>query len=485
MHRQLVRDELYPFLDKLIFAIFVLLLPFALAGGTATFNDGDSSWHIAAGRWIMAHGAVPSTDPFSFTMGGQPWVAFEWLSQIIYAAAFDAAGYPGVATVAVLAIMSLHLVIFVFLRRRVGPVAILASFVAMDLILTKFVLARPHILVWPVAAVWTAILIDSKDKGRAPPLVLALLMLLWANLHGSFILGFVIAGCIALDALVTANWSKRVFTDWLLFGLAALLAAQLNANGATGFAYPITVIGLEHLTFIEEWGPSMPSRTPFFFVFLVGAMGALLFKRVKLGLGEILLLSILLLLALAQVRQQCWLAMVAPMILAPRLAALDRAGIAPLFLSIANRRLWFAAAATAGISILLARLALPLQPSETFSNPRTLIAHIPSELRSRPVFNQYSFGGPLILAGIRPYIDGRSDLYGDAFMSDYVKMTDGDLGRFDQAVRKYGIIWTMLPPKMRLTKLLDASPAWRRLYADKVGVIHVRRTKPPLSEETR
>ena len=99
MHRQIVRSELYPSLDKLIFAIFVLFVPTAMGSATKIFGDGDVSWHIAAGRWILAHERVPTIDPFSFTMTGQPWVAFEWLSQIIYAAAFNFAGYAGLAAV--------------------------------------------------------------------------------------------------------------------------------------------------------------------------------------------------------------------------------------------------------------------------------------------------------------------------------------------------------------------------------------------------
>ena len=475
MHRQFVRGELYPLLDKLIFAVFVLFLPFALGSGLENFGDGDVSWHIATGRWILAHGTVPSTDPFSFTMGGQPWIAIEWLSEIIYAAAFEAAGYSGVAAVVILAIMALHLIVFAFLRRRVGPIAMLASFVAMDAVLTMFVLARPHILVWPVVAAWTAILLDSRDRGRAPPFACALLMLLWVNLHGSFILGFVIAGAVALDALMDANWNRRAFTDWLTFGLVALVAALFNPNDIAGFVHPVTVMGLKNLKFIGEWQPSNPSLTPIFYAVLMVTLAALLLRRTKLALGEMLLLLGLLLLAFMQVRQQCWLAIMAPLILAPRLVASGREETAPLFSSAANKQRWLVAAGVGLLLAMTARLALPLQPKENMANPRTLLSHVPVALRSQPVFNGYSFGGPLILAGIEPYIDGRSDLYGDVFVADYVQITEGDLARFDQSVRKYGITWTLLPPTMGLTKALDASPLWQRIYADKIGVIHVRR----------
>src|SRR5439155_6832644 len=71
---------------------------------------------------------------------------------------------------------------------------------------------------------------------------------------------------------------------------------------------------------------------------------------------------------------------------------------------------------TAGVAALLltVRAAVPLQPTENEANPWHLIAMVPPELRSQPVLNGYSMGGPLILSGIRPYVDGRGDMYGDA-----------------------------------------------------------------------
>jgi hypothetical protein len=92
------------------------------------------------------------------------------------------------------------------------------------------------------------------------------------------------------------------------------------------------------------------------------------------------------------------------------------------------------------------------------------------------VFSDYGFGGPLILAGIKPYVDGRNDLYGDAFNADYFAIADGDLARFDRAVGRYGVRWTILSPKANSALIagMEKSGKWRRIYADRVGMIHVR-----------
>ena len=460
--------------DYLLFGLFVVMVPFALGGSTAIFNDGDVSWHLAAGRWILDNGRIPQVDPFSFTMGGQPWVAFEWLAEIIYASAFGLAGYAGVAAVVTLALMALHLIVFLHLRRRTGPLATLAALVALNVVLNPFTLARPHLLVWPVLAGWTAMLLRARDERRVPALWLALVMTVWSNLHGSYPLGLLVCAGIGLDAVIASGWDRETFRKWLIFGILSAAAAMLNANGIAGFMHPFTVAGLGTLTLIQEWLPSSPSATPWFFAVLLIVLAAVLLKGARLRVGEAALLLLMLALAFYQVRHQSWLVIVAVLVLTPRLAAADHAPNVPK-----HPRAHIAGAAALVFLALLARFTLPISPAENASNPRRLLAAVPAELRAQPMLNGYTFGGPLILAGIRPYIDGRSDMYGDAFFSDYRQITDGDMPRFEHAVERYGIRWTMLPhAHKRLIHELDQSAEWRRVYADKIGVIHVRTARP-------
>jgi hypothetical protein len=137
-----------------------------------------------------------------------------------------------------------------------------------------------------------------------------------------------------------------------------------------------------------------------------------------------------------------------------------------------SRHLPLGVAALLGIAAL--RSLFATAPVDNRFNPQRLIDHIPADLRARPVFNDYSMGGPLIADGIRPYIDGRADMYGDAFFADYIAIANGDAARFDAAVSRYDLRWTVLPPHRRLVRLLDRSPDWKRLYSDESGVIHVR-----------
>jgi hypothetical protein len=169
----------------------------------------------------------------------------------------------------------------------------------------------------------------------------------------------------------------------------------------------------------------------------------------------------------------------AVLIVTPKFVGDGRRLAGPLFASAGERRAWIAAAIFAALAISAVRAATPLRPRETFANPSGLIAHIPESLKNQPVLNEYSMGGPLILNGIKVFIDGRADMYGDAFVSDYLKIIAADVPVFNRAVCKYGIRWTMLQTDNPMLKVLDASSAWKRIYSDKVGVIHVRTAPLP------
>ena len=473
-HEPLIRPERYAFFDRLLFAVFVLAVPPFIASNWSVFRDGDVSWHVAAGRWILEHGRVPTTDPFSFTMAGQPWVSHEWLPEIAFALGFDQVGHAGLAAVVALALMALFAIAFAFLRRRAGPIAMLVAFASLYVVLQPFVMARPHVFAWVFLAGWTSVLIASRDAGRPPPWALVAMMFVWANVHASFFIGLVVAACVALDACIDARWDRAVVLRWFLFGLASLAVSLLNANGLPGFLHPFMISGMETLYSIGEWQPSSPRSTPLFYLILLAALAAVLFKRPQFRAGEVLLLAVTLGLAFTHIRHQSVFMILAVLIVTPKFAGDGRLAAGPLFASVGERRALIAAAIVSALAISAFRAAIPLQPRETFANPRGLIANIPEDLKQQPVLNEYSIGGPLILNGIKVFIDGRADMYGDAFVSDYLKIAKADVPVFNRAVCKYGIRWTMLQADNPMLKVLDAASAWERVYSDKVGVIHVR-----------
>jgi hypothetical protein len=445
--------------------IAVLLIPAVLGSSTTIFNDGDVSWHIATGQWILDHRAIPHSDPFSFTWAGKPWVPIEWLSELFYASAYRLAGYGGVAALVTAALMALHAVVLVNANRWVR--AALVPVVAMDFVLIPMLLARPHVLTWPLLAFWTWLMLRAREQDRAPPFAAALLMALWANLHGGFVFGLAIAAAFGLEALTASSDRPRALRQWLLFGLLCAAAVFINGNGVEGVVHPLRFTQLEMLPLIDEWKPSSPQKTPFAFAILVMVLALIAWKRPRLPWVRWLLLASLLGLALLQVRHQAMLAIVAAMVLPQGFAATRRPA------RTVDRQL--GAIAVAGAALLLAvRALMPLSPADNEANPWKLIAAVPPELRSQPVLNGYSMGGPLILAGIRPYIDGRGDMYGDQLVVPFARIGQGDEQAFRAAVQRWNIRWAIVPNESkRIIALLDRA-GWRRIAKDKVGVVYVR-----------
>ena len=445
--------------------VAVLLIPAVLGSSQTIFNDGDVSWHIATGQWILDHRAIPHTDPFSFTWFGKPWVPIEWLAEVLYAAAYRLAGYGAVAALVTAALMALHGTVYLNAKRWIR--GSLLPIIAMDFVLLPMLLARPHVLTWPLIAFWTWLMLRAREQDRAPPLIAAAAMTVWANLHGSFAFGLVIAAAFGLEAFVDSADRMRALRQWLVFGIASALACLVNGNGLEGVLHPLRFTQLQMLPLIDEWKPSTPSVTPWFFAVLAIVLALMIWKRPRLPWARWLLLASMLGLALLQVRHQAMLAIVAAMILPQGFA---RGSAIESSSDRLSNRIMLAGAAL----LVVARAILPLHPPENDANPWKLIAMVPLELRSQPVLNGYSMGGPLILSGIRPYVDGRGDMYGDQHVVAYSRIAHGDAKLFNEAVQRWNIRWAMLPKDSKLIPVIQHTAGWRLVTQDKVGVIYAR-----------
>ncbi|HSS13776.1 MAG TPA: hypothetical protein VLL04_07780, partial [Rhizomicrobium sp.] len=100
--------------------------------------------------------------------------------------------------------------------------------------------------------------------------------------------------------------------------------------------------------------------------------------------------------------------------------------------------------------------------------------HVPRFVRETPVLNDYGFGGYLIWAGVKPFIDSRADLYGDIFLENYATIVSPDKDALAATLAFHHVRWTIFPRQAPVVKLLDATPGWRRFYTDKLAVVHVR-----------
>lgn len=454
------------------------VLPIVLGAGLAfappVLNDGDTFWHIGAGRWMIAHASVPPTDPFSFTFVGRPWMAHEWLTEIAMAAAQLAAGWSGVMLLTGLAAGALAALMASWLLRWLSPLSATLAIALGLACAAPGMLARPHFLVLPVLALWTIALMDARQRGRAPPPALALVMALWANLHSSFVVGLLIAGAFALEAALDLRaWRLRPLAGWAAFLALSALAALATPHGLAGVLFPLQVLDMKTLGVIVEWqGPDFMKPTTLELALLAGLVIAF-WRGVRLTAVRAAILAGLLHMSLQHVRQEVLLGVVAPLILAEPLGrALGHT--APTAVG------WRLPAPQAALAALLvglvavARLGLPMVRVDGPTAPVTAFAHVPIALRAQPVLNDYDFGGYLIFEGVRPYIDGRADMYGDAFVAEDDQIQRGNGGAAARAIARYGVRWAILRPDRPLVGVLARTPGWKRAYADPYAVVLVK-----------
>ena len=475
-------------LDALVIAAFATIVAFLFGSSPRIFADGDVSWHVASGRWILDHGSVPSTDPFSFTAFGRPWVPQEWLADVASALATQAFGNAGLAMLVALALALLFLIVGFEVRRWAAPVQLALTLLVLAVLLIPFTLARPHVFAWPMLAGWIVLLMRARERRRAPPWTMVGLMLVWANLHASYAFGLALAAFFALEALIAEPDKPAVVVRWGLFGLAILAAALVTPHGLAGLTYPFEVMGMTSLSAIGEWGPTNVASTPPFPLALLAMIAALAWRGTRVPAMRLLLVLLLLGLALKQMRQQPLWGIAGALLLARPIATSFGGGDerSPFWREQGVERVpraWTAVAAVLAL-LAVARAMLPIERPQSATDPTAAIAHIPPPLRRQPVLNTYSFGGPLIAAGVRPFIDGRADMYGDAFTLDYQAINNGDPARFERAVRRYRLAWAITEKdNAALLRLLDRTPGWRRIYTDDHAVIHVRDAPlgPPLA----
>jgi hypothetical protein len=120
----------------------------------------------------------------------------------------------------------------------------------------------------------------------------------------------------------------------------------------------------------------------------------------------------------------------------------------------------------------------PIERTDGAAAPISALSAVPPELRGKPVLNDYAFGGYLIFEHVRPFIDARVELYGDAMLSLYDRLQRGDRDAVEDTLKRYDVAWTILAPDSRIVAALDHEPGWRRLYSDAVAVVHVRDAAP-------
>jgi hypothetical protein len=459
-----------------------------LAERMALLNDPDTYLHIAAGNWILAHAALPVHDPFSHSMPGARWISNEWLAQVVLAAMYDNFGWGGVILLAAACVAVAVALLTHFLLRRFEPLPALIAAIAAAALLQPHVLARPHVLALPLLVLWAGLLLAARDADRPPPFAALPVMMLWANLHGSFMFGLALAAFLGGEAVLQPGPARSRWAEgrlWGAFVLAASVAALLTPHGVFGLVQPIRLMQMPALqsTFAEWLSPDF-QKSPALELWILGVIFVGFATGVRLPPTRLVLLLGLVHMTLQHARHEDVLAIVGPLAVAAslgrRLAAFT-AQQAPSRLTgwvdrLARPPGTPAAALTLAIA---AALALPtaLHPIVRTDDAVTPGAALAAATRlglSGPVLNSEGFGGYLIFRGVPTFIDGRVEMYGNAFLAKAYAAENGNQADLEELLARYHIGWTLLTPPAGAVLVMDHLPGGERVYADPRAVIHRR-----------
>ncbi len=402
----------------LLFAAGAILF---LSFGYTEMMGSDMWWHLAAGRELLQTGTLWMVDHWSYSMAGSDWLNHEWLSDIIFigwASAFDV---PSLVYWKWLVIMATFSILQYVLYRQCGDA--LAAFLSAGLavaIAAPFLDVRPHLYSLLNYALLLALLLERKPRTW----VLALLFLIWVNLHGGFFFGLMALGILLFPwrDLTLAN-----IRGAFVVGVICLLAATLNPSGVKTFLYPLSYAFDSSSPYrqLGEWlSPFTPGgiRSPLFFYFMWFPVVALLYtlprlrKAVDVPWEGIALTALTLAMALTSRRFIPLFGMSLALMLAPLLGLLLQ--------RIQGRKLRLGLAALALLSSLYRMLPYPLASGPAFHYlvaevvyPVDTVNFMEANGIKGKVYALYNWGGYLHWrtdGDIQVYIDGRADTIFDA-----------------------------------------------------------------------
>ena len=467
-----------------VFVWAFLLSIFSLTVRQCSNIDWDFWWHLKAGQYILETKSVPHIDPFSFTRAGAEWIGHEWLSEVIMYGVFRVGGWIGLFLLFGFTITAAFAICY---QRCEGKPFIAALAVVLATAASASLFGfRPQMFTLLMTSIFVALL--DRYVYRDQKLIvwlLPLLMLVWVNLHAGFALGLALILLYVVMAGVDKEW-KRIRPLLLVFAISVAVV-PINPNGFRMFSYPFETLAAPAMqNFIQEW--LSPDFHQFRFLplalLMLATFSAMALSPVRSRPGELFALGALSFAALRSGRHIPIFAIFAAPIFAKYLAHWISAQTNSLI------TLRSASATGSRIILTLALLLVPMfvivQRVSNFSSnvaayeaqkfPLTAVEFIEKMESAGPIFNDYNWGGYLIwklYPDRKVFIDGRADVYGDAFICNYLRIYGGERG-WREELDRLGIKTVLVEPNATLTTLLREDKGWRTVFEDQQAVVFAR-----------
>lgn len=514
--------------ERALWAAFLLLVA---TFGYRCFESTDTAVHILAGREILAAKRIPDADPFSFTVPGAPWFVNQWIPEVVFALAERTAGLAGLVWLRVLLLVAT----FALLARaaRSDPHVSLGGALAALLL----ALIAPHnlFIVRPLlfSCLFLAALVlvlEEFRRGRDRLLLLPPLFAVWVNSHAGFVFGAIVFGATVAGetvklaargrlgpALSRPRVVRLALTLVASIALAALVATLVNPRGFATVLLPFGLLKSDFfLSIIGEYSPAARPDWLFFVMLgllLVGFARSIVPGRARsLDLTDWLTTLPIAYQALRTHRIILFFAIAAAPPLARGLsllggdmlrlvrpptrgerrrggAAASAPSAAPAPASIAGRARaaapWVAAAGLVAFSAVRATTDPGFGVGLSYiTYPREACLRVLREGRFEPnLFHNDIWAGAVALYGwprYRLFIDGRLEVYGEAFWQDVYFRILGCGPGWEETLARYDVNAALLRvgsvgKRDRIGSVLRTHPDWALVYWDETAMLYLRR----------
>lgn len=490
------------FVPSIYQVALLAILGGVLIVGLAPRIDTDFWWHLKDGQYIIAHHVVPSRDFMSYTLAGHAWTDHEWLAEVVIYSLYRLAGLWGPIVFFAIVICTTFTLVYLQMRqRRIQPV--LASFVVAAAFMASSASWGPRIQMMTLMFLAAYMFILQRYRSthsRRLLILLPALMLLWANIHGGFVLG------IAVIAITLAGeWMNRVTGHdeaWstddlkvLAFALAATVGVTMvNPNGIRQLLYPLTFVLPNAYTNLIQESASPNFHLPVMMLFeamLLLLVAAAFIGRPRLNWTHLFLVLAFTHLALSQVRNVAvWSVMISPLFAYYLQAAVPALREQFPRFSYRSRPVEGRIGSILNLTILVLMAlayvlegahfinATTLRQAETDNYPRNAIAYLRTHDLPRHVFTSYEWGGYLLwnlFPRYRDFMDSRADtLFNDRILHAYLTAYAARPG-WKSVLNRYGVQDVLVQGSSPLAQVLAQDHGWRLAMSDHLAVLYVRR----------
>jgi hypothetical protein len=496
------------------FADFAFLMPAAflfgrMEGVKTLLSDCDTGWHIRTGEWIVANHWVPARDIFSFSKPGEPWFAWEWLSDVLFAWINAHGGLRALTVLAILMLGTVFTLLYRMTCRKSNVIVAIGVTLMAAACSSIHWLARPHLFTLLFLVLFYGAL-ERVREGRAtlagvPYLaIFPVVTVLWTNLHGGFFIGILmicaygggefLQFALHPDAAVRRGALVRS-RNYFLSALACLAASLINP-----YTYHLHVHMAQYLRdpwngqhIVEFLSPNFHHPLALFYESALTLAVVAAYRNLSNGrYTEPVLMVVWAHASLLAVRNIPIFVIVAAPIVAEMLQSrLDRAEQWKVAEWVRKAAARFNRAASGAaekeavgrwhlVSVVsLAMVAAVIwapHPPKKFRaefDPDAYPAGALATLRQHPgarVFTNDEWGDYLIWSRQRVFVDGRSDFYGDDFETKYLDVLNVKLG-WERTLAQFGVDTILMPPNAPLTGALKESSHWTVVYDDGISVV--------------